>query len=174
MYPRRGMNHQILKATLCERGICWDKEIRASDGVKGCYYNVVEKDEDDEINNYEEKNNNDTDYKTLYENQKLEIEQLKQKILELENKNKVVVENKKEEKSIFEEFKDKFNEKAEKEIKPIKIVKETKKKEPKIKDVKETKKKEPKKCSIIVEPVKIKEEDENDIEGELDELFGFY
>ena len=28
MFPNRGMNHQILKSSLCERGIDWDKEIR--------------------------------------------------------------------------------------------------------------------------------------------------
>ena len=28
MFPNRGMNHQILKSSLCERGLQWDKEIR--------------------------------------------------------------------------------------------------------------------------------------------------
>jgi phage/plasmid-associated DNA primase len=55
MYPNRGMNHQILKSSLCERGIDWDKEIRGKDGIKGCYYNVIRKNEN--INNNEDDNN---------------------------------------------------------------------------------------------------------------------
>ena len=41
MFPNSGMNHQILKSHLCERGINWDKEIRGLDGIKGCYINVI-------------------------------------------------------------------------------------------------------------------------------------
>jgi hypothetical protein len=53
MYPNRGMNHQTLKSSLCERGIDWDKEIRGEDGIKGCYYNIIRK-----IENNNEDNNN--------------------------------------------------------------------------------------------------------------------
>jgi hypothetical protein len=45
MFPNRGMNHQILKSSLCERGISWDKEIRGKDGLKGCYTNVIKTNE---------------------------------------------------------------------------------------------------------------------------------
>ena len=55
MFPNRGMNHQILKSSLCERGLMWDKEIRGEDGIKGCYYNVIRKIEN--INNNEDDNN---------------------------------------------------------------------------------------------------------------------
>ena len=55
MFPNRGMNHQILKSSLCERGLMWDKEIRGEDGIKGCYYNVIRRIEN--INNNEDNNN---------------------------------------------------------------------------------------------------------------------
>ena len=52
MYPNRGMNQQILKSSLDERGIKFDKEIRGKDGIKGCYFNVIRK-----IENNNEDNN---------------------------------------------------------------------------------------------------------------------
>ena len=47
MFPNRGMNHQILKSHLGERKIDWDKEIRSSDGIKGCYINVIRRKNED-------------------------------------------------------------------------------------------------------------------------------
>ena len=47
MYPNRGINHQILKSHLGERKIDWDKEIRGSDGIKGCYINVIRRKNED-------------------------------------------------------------------------------------------------------------------------------
>ena len=85
MYPNRGMNHQILKSSLCERGIDWDKEIRCFDGIKGCYYNVIRK-----IENNNEDNNNykfgksPIDYGI--ESDDLNIVKLKNENLELKNK----------------------------------------------------------------------------------------
>ena len=55
MFPNRGMNHQILKSSLSDRGLQWDKEIRGKDGIKGCYINVIRKIEN--INNNEDDNN---------------------------------------------------------------------------------------------------------------------
>ena len=55
MYPNRHMTQQILKSSLVDRkiGIEFDKEIRGLDGIKGCYYNVIRK-----IENNNEDNNN--------------------------------------------------------------------------------------------------------------------
>ena len=85
MYPNRGMNHQILKSSLCERGIDWDKEIRGEDGIKGCYYNVIRKVE----NNNEDNNNykfgkSPIDYGI--ESDDLNIVKLKNENSELKNK----------------------------------------------------------------------------------------
>ena len=87
MYPNRGMNHQILKSSLCERGIDWDKEIRGDDGIKGCYYNVIRKIEN--INNNEDDNNykfgkSPIDYGI--ESDELNIVNLKNENSELKNK----------------------------------------------------------------------------------------
>jgi len=85
MYPKRGMNHQILKSSLCERGIEWDKEIRGYDGIKGCYFNVIRK-----IENNNEDNNNykfgksPIDYGI--ESDDLNIVKLKNENSELKNK----------------------------------------------------------------------------------------
>jgi hypothetical protein len=47
MFTNRGINHQILKSHLCERKIDWDKEIRGLDGIKGCYINVIRRNNED-------------------------------------------------------------------------------------------------------------------------------
>jgi len=85
--PCWGINHQILKASLCERGsILWDKEIRGSDAIKGCYYNVIRK--TDEINQDYEFGKNPLDHGIINNESKLEKEnkQLKLKLKELEDK----------------------------------------------------------------------------------------
>jgi phage/plasmid-associated DNA primase len=87
MYPNRGINHQILKPSLCERGIVWDKEIRGEDGVKGCYYNIRAR----EIDEVMEDDNNDNDYqfgKVQNNNNDLlnQIEELKKQLEEANNK----------------------------------------------------------------------------------------
>ena len=86
MFPHRGINHQILKASLCERGsILWDKEIRGSDAIKGCYYNVIRK--TDEINQDYEFGKNPLDHGIINnleeENKTVEI---KAKRIRRENK----------------------------------------------------------------------------------------
>ena len=89
IFPNRGMNHQILKSSLCERGLSWDKEIRCPDGIKGCYINVVRKIEN--LENIEDDNNykfgkSPFDYGLKTNDSELEEEntQLKLKIKELE------------------------------------------------------------------------------------------
>ena len=91
MYPNRGMNHQILKMSLVERGISWNKEIRGKDGIKGCYVNVIQK------NNKEKSEKVDNFYE---ENKRLKkiIEELENKLKEFENDNgektiKSIIEN---------------------------------------------------------------------------------
>jgi hypothetical protein len=85
MYPNRGINHQILKSSLVERGINWDQEIRGEDGIKGCYFNVIRK-----IENNNEDNNNykfgksPIDYGI--ESDDLNIVKLKNENFELKNK----------------------------------------------------------------------------------------
>ena len=81
MYPNRGMNHQILKSSLCERGIDWDKEIRGEDGIKGCYYNVIRKNEDN--NNYKF---GKSPFDNGIESDDLNIVKLKNENSELKNK----------------------------------------------------------------------------------------
>jgi hypothetical protein len=85
MYPNRGMNHQILKSSLCERGIDWDKEIRGDDGIKGCYYNVIRKFE----NNNEDNDNYKFGKSPIdhdIESDDLNIVKLKNENSELKNK----------------------------------------------------------------------------------------
>jgi hypothetical protein len=85
MYPNRGMNHQILKSSLVERGIDWDKEIRGEDGIKGCYYNVIRKNE----NNNEDNNNykfGKSPFDYGIESDDLNIVKLKNENSELKNK----------------------------------------------------------------------------------------
>jgi hypothetical protein len=91
MYPNRGMNHQIFKMSLMEHGISWNKEIRGKDGTKGCYVNVIEK------NNKEKSEKVDNFYE---ENKRLKkiIEELENKLKEFENNNgektiKSIIEN---------------------------------------------------------------------------------
>jgi hypothetical protein len=87
MFPNRGMNHQILKSSLCERGLHCDKEIRGEDGVKGCYYNVIRKIEN--INNNEDDNNYNfgkSSFDYGIKSDDLNIVNIKNKNLELENK----------------------------------------------------------------------------------------
>jgi hypothetical protein len=87
MYPNRHMTQQILKSSLVDRkiGIDWDKEIRGEDGIKGCYYNVIRKVE----NNNEDNNNykfgkSPIDYGI--ESDDLNIVKLKNENSELKNK----------------------------------------------------------------------------------------
>jgi hypothetical protein len=92
MYPNRGINHQILKPSLCERGLDWDKEIRGEDSVKGCYINIRIRDidemiEDDEIaiEQVDEPNNNNNDLMKQIEELKRQLEQANNKLKQYEN-----------------------------------------------------------------------------------------
>jgi hypothetical protein len=92
MYPNRGMNHQILKMSLVERGISWNKEIRGKDGIKGCYVNVIQK------NNKEKSEKVDNFYEEENKRLKKIIEELENKLKEFENDNgektiKSIIEN---------------------------------------------------------------------------------
>ena len=87
MYPNRRMTPQILKSSIVERkiGIEWDKEIRGYDGIKGCYYNVIRK-----IENNNEDNNNYKFGKSPFDNgiesDDLNIVKLKNENFDLKNK----------------------------------------------------------------------------------------
>jgi hypothetical protein len=87
MFPNRHMTPQILKSSIVERkiGIEWDKEIRGYDGIKGCYFNVIRK-----IENNNEENNNYKFGKSPIdhgiESDDLNIVKLKNENFELKNK----------------------------------------------------------------------------------------
>ena len=87
MFPNRRMTPQILKSSIVERkiGIEWDKEIRGYDGIKGCYYNVIRK-----IENNNEDNNNYKFGKSPFDNgiesDDLNIVKLKNENFDLKNK----------------------------------------------------------------------------------------
>eukprot|EP00981_Chlorochromonas_danica_P006233 scaffold1318_cov272-Ochromonas_danica.AAC.1 len=82
MYPKRPINHQILRTSLCERGVKWDRNLRGNDQTKGCYIGVVRKQIIDGI-----VTDDDTVRKEVDDYYKSELEMLRLQIRMLEKEN---------------------------------------------------------------------------------------
>eukprot|EP00981_Chlorochromonas_danica_P008323 scaffold2114_cov154-Ochromonas_danica.AAC.1 len=78
MYPRRPINHQILRTSLCERGVKWDRNLRGNDQTKGCYVGIARK---QKINGIV--TDDDTIRKEVDDYYKSELEMLRSRIIRM-------------------------------------------------------------------------------------------
>eukprot|EP00981_Chlorochromonas_danica_P012010 scaffold4370_cov202-Ochromonas_danica.AAC.1 len=89
MYPRRPINHQILRSSLCERGVKWDRNLRGNDQTKGCYIGVARKQIIDGIVTDDNTVRKEVDdyYKSELEMLRLQIRMLEKENAELKKEN---------------------------------------------------------------------------------------
>eukprot|EP00981_Chlorochromonas_danica_P012959 scaffold5622_cov169-Ochromonas_danica.AAC.1 len=89
MYPKRPINHQILRTSLCERGVKWDRNLRGNDQTKGCYIGIARKQIIDGIVTDDDAIRNEVDdyYKSELEMLRLQIRMLEKENAELKKEN---------------------------------------------------------------------------------------